>query len=95
LPLLLPGAQVWDIRTKNGIHVLTGHTNTVASVAAQAATPQIISGSMDTTVRLWDLAAGKTMSVLTNHKKSIRSVVLHPTEYAPRPHRTATMPMLH
>ena len=74
--------QIWDIRTKNGIHVLTGHTNTVASVVAQAATPQVISGGMDSTIRLWDLAAGKTMSVLTNHKKSIRSLVLHPTEYA-------------
>ena len=72
---------MWDIRTKNCVHVLSGHTNTVASLVAQAATPQIISGSMDTTIRLWDLAAGKTMSVLTNHKKSIRSLVLHPTEY--------------
>ena len=50
--------QIWDIRTKNGIHVLTGHTNTVASVVAQAATPQVISGGMDSTIRLWDLAAG-------------------------------------
>jgi pleiotropic regulator 1 len=84
LSLSVYGAQVWDIRTKNNIHVLGGHTNTVASIVTQAATPQVITGSMDSTVRLWDLAAGKTLSVLTNHKKSIRSIVLHPTEYAER-----------
>ena len=41
---------------------------------------KIVTGSMDTTVKLWDLAAGKTMCTLTNHKKGVRSVVLHPSE---------------
>ena len=110
--------QVWDMRTKACIHTLTGHSNTVSSVLAQAANPQVcvcvcvcvrvcarvcvracvcacvvspsssvllpalqvITASHDSTIRLWDLAAGKTSAVLTNHKKSIRSVVLHPSE---------------
>lgn len=74
---------MWDIRSKNIIYKLTGHTNTVASVVTQASDPQIISGSMDQSVRLWDLAAGKCRAVLTNHKKSVRSVILHPSEYIP------------
>ena len=41
---------------------------------------QVVTASHDSTIRLWDLAAGKTSAVLTNHKKSIRSVVLHPSE---------------
>ena len=106
------------MRTKACIHTLTGHSNTVSSVLAQAANPQVcvcvracvcvcvcvrvcvcacvrvvspgssvllpalqvITASHDSTIRLWDLAAGKTSAVLTNHKKSIRSVVLHPSE---------------
>jgi len=82
------------MRTKACIHTLTGHTNTVACVKCQAANPQVsplsigsvisvlqvITGSHDSTIRLWDLAAGKTKAVLTNHKKSVRSIVLHPTE---------------
>lgn len=75
-------ARVWDMRTKACIHTLTGHTNTVACVRCQAANPQVITGSHDSTIRLWDLAAGKTKAVLTNHKKSVRSVVLHPTDFS-------------
>jgi pleiotropic regulator 1 len=69
------------MRTKHGIHVLTGHTSTVADVKCQEADPQVITGSMDSTVRLWDLAAGKTMTTLTHHKKSVRALALHPSEF--------------
>jgi len=75
---------------------MTGHTNTVASLAAQAVQPQVISGryarafpvsyfnfpySMDNTIRLWDLVAGKTQGILTHHKKSVRSLAINPNEY--------------
>lgn len=50
-------------------------------MVSQATEPQVITGSNDTTIRTWDLAAGKKINVLTNHKKSIRSLVIHPTEY--------------
>ncbi|KAM9234713.1 LOW QUALITY PROTEIN: pleiotropic regulator 1-like [Dugong dugon] len=73
-------AWIWDIRTKASVHTLSGHTNAVATVRCQAAEPQIITGSHDTTI-LWVLVAGKTRVTLTNHKKSVRAVVLHPRHY--------------
>ena len=45
------------------------------SVAAQAAEPQVITGSMDNFVKLWDLKMGSCATTLTNHKKSIRALV--------------------
>ncbi|CAF5024571.1 unnamed protein product, partial [Rotaria magnacalcarata] len=42
------------------IHCLTGHTNTVADVKTQAADPEVVTGSHDSTIRYWDLVAGRT-----------------------------------
>lgn len=69
------------MRTRHAVHVLSGHQHTVASVITQETDPQVITGSMDSTIRLWDLAAGKTMLAITHHKKSIRTLVAHPTEF--------------
>jgi len=44
-------ARVWDMRTKAQIHALTGHTGTVSDVKCQESDPQVITGSMDSTVR--------------------------------------------
>jgi pleiotropic regulator 1 len=44
-------ARVWDMRTKAQIHILSGHTATVADVKCQQSEPQVITGSMDSTVR--------------------------------------------
>lgn len=75
-------ARVWDIRTKQTVHVLSGHTNTVMSILTGECDPQVITGSMDSTVRLWDLAAGRTITTLTHHKKGVRALASHPTEFA-------------
>lgn len=68
------------MRTKNQIHALTGHLNTVTAIKCQGTDPQIITGSEDSTIKLWDLAAGKTMTTLTHHKKGVRSLDIHPTQ---------------
>lgn len=64
------------------MHVLSGHKGTIASVKCQEFDPQVLTGSMDSHIRLWDLAAGKTMAVLTHHKKSVRALTLHPRDFA-------------
>jgi pleiotropic regulator 1 len=70
------------MRTRSNIFVLSGHQGTVSSIQTEASDPQVISGSMDSTIRLWDLAAGKSSGVLTHHKKSVRSLAAHPTEFS-------------
>lgn len=68
------------MRSKTEIHSFAGHTNTVTSVLAQDVDPQVITGSMDSTIRVWDLAAGKTLKTLTHHKKGVRGLCTHPRE---------------
>lgn len=44
--------QVWDMRTRREVHTLVGHKSAVYSVATQSLDPQVISGSMDNTLRV-------------------------------------------
>lgn len=60
---------------------MSGHTQTVSALVCQEADPQVITGSLDSHVRMWDLAAGKTMGVLTHHKKGVRALASHPSEF--------------
>ena len=73
--------RVWDLRTRANVMVLAGHTGTISSIQCQEAEPQVLSGSLDHTVRLYDLAAGKTMTTLTHFKKGVRSLATHPQEF--------------
>ncbi len=43
---------MWDIRTKQEIHVLTGHSDTVSSIITNPVDPQIITGSHDSTIKV-------------------------------------------
>lgn len=36
-------ARVWDMRSKANVHTLSGHTDTIASLACQASEPQVSS----------------------------------------------------
>jgi len=51
------------------VSTVEGHTSTVTAVALVAGR-QILSGSLDKTLRLWDLGTGCTLRVLTGHTAS-------------------------
>jgi pleiotropic regulator 1 len=50
------------------VQLLTGHGHTIGNVATQEYEPQVI-------------AAGKCLNTLTNHKKSVKALLVHPSEY--------------
>ena len=62
---------------KNSL-VLKGHESNVMSVAFSPDGSRIVSGSVDSTVRLWDVASGEELAVLKGHEGSVMSVAFSP-----------------
>ncbi|KAL5313288.1 hypothetical protein ACEPPN_019021 [Leptodophora sp. 'Broadleaf-Isolate-01'] len=60
------------------LQTLEGHTGWVSSVAFSADGKQVVSGSLDRTVRLWDTATGALLQTLEGHIQSVCSVAFSP-----------------
>jgi WD40 repeat protein len=54
--------------------ILEGHTSRVTSVAFSSDGKLIVSGSMDSTVRVWDTATGIQLHIMTDHDDEVNSV---------------------
>ena len=50
--IIFLSSQVWDMRSKQQIHVLSGHHGTVWSLETQGTDPQVITGSADSTIKV-------------------------------------------
>ncbi|KAF5342770.1 hypothetical protein D9758_017027 [Tetrapyrgos nigripes] len=57
-------------------HILTGHRFPIYSLAFDGV--RIVSGSLDTTVRVWDVLTGTCISILSNHTSLVCQVQLSP-----------------
>ena len=55
---------------------LTGHSNTVDSVAISADNSTIVSGSRDNTIKVWDLETGTWKRTLTGHSSDVWSLAI-------------------
>jgi len=60
------------------LRILTGHQDSVNSVAVSPDGRRIVSGSSDRTVAVWDLVSGSRTRRLTGHQDSVRSVAVSP-----------------
>ncbi|RFU32244.1 hypothetical protein B7463_g4094, partial [Scytalidium lignicola] len=60
------------------LQTLEGHSGSVRSVAFSPDGKQIVSGSVDTTVRLWDTTTGAVLQTLEGHSGRVRSVAFSP-----------------
>ena len=85
LATLWKTAEVWDIGTKQKIHVLSGHLDWVTDVAFSPDGKRIVSVSRDHTAKLWDAQTGRELLTLHGHSKQVIGVA-----FAPNGHQIAT-----
>ncbi|PIG91105.1 serine/threonine-protein kinase [Gloeocapsopsis sp. IPPAS B-1203] len=57
---------------------LSGHSDTVWSVAVRPNSQNILSGSSDRTIKLWDFSSGKLLRTFSRHSGTVWSVAVSP-----------------
>ncbi|KAH8108521.1 WD40-repeat-containing domain protein, partial [Phellopilus nigrolimitatus] len=70
--------RIWDAKSGQQLHQLSGHTGYVKSVAYSPDGQHIVSGSHDNTVRIWDAKSGKQLHELSGHSDWVKSVAYSP-----------------
>ena len=74
------GIWIYDARTSETkpIDLLTGHTQSVTSIAFSPNGAILASGSKDATVRLWDVITGLPITVLNGHNYHVSCLAFSP-----------------
>ncbi|KAI3655646.1 hypothetical protein MP638_002240, partial [Amoeboaphelidium occidentale] len=54
--------------TANCLKTLSGHQDTVFSVAIMPGEKRIVSGSRDKTIKVWDIETGRCLKTLNGHQ---------------------------
>lgn len=70
--------RILDIARCAEIQTLSGHTDTVNTVAISLDATIVASGSDDTMVRLWDVSTGVCLFVLAGHSQRVTGVAIPP-----------------
>ena len=80
-------ARIWDIATGDELHVLEGHTNSVASAAFSPDGTRVVTASADHTARIWDSATGARLHVLEASwlRKTSHRLATPPNRQVPAP----------
>ena len=70
--------RLHDMNTGELLHTLTGHGESVNSVAFSPVGQKLASGSKDDTIRLWDINTGEHLNTLIGHGGDVNSVAFSP-----------------
>lgn len=71
---------LWDINSGALIRQFVGHESDVTSVEFDLQGDRLLSGSMDSTMRLWDVETGEQLGVYDSHFDNVVDVAFHPLD---------------
>ncbi|MBP89378.1 MAG: serine/threonine protein kinase [Planctomycetaceae bacterium] len=72
--------RIWDVKTKQAVKTLVGHTDAVTSVTYSKDGKRLLSTSFDNTARIWDVATGEQLQVLEGHSWWVWDAAFSPDE---------------
>jgi WD40 repeat protein len=70
--------RLWDTRTGQPLHTLTGHTYAVTDVVFSPDGRTVATASSDGTARLWDTRTGQPRHTLAGHNSAVIRVAFSP-----------------
>jgi WD40 repeat protein len=74
-----PGvAYLWDVATRECVHVLTGHIGSVTGLRFDNDGKRVVTVSEDRTSRIWDTATGAELAVLVGHTDRVTDAAFSP-----------------
>ncbi|MBN1200366.1 MAG: PD40 domain-containing protein [Anaerolineae bacterium] len=68
---------IWDLEKNEELHILTGHTWSIASLAFSSDGRTLASSGTDGTIYLWDVQTGKDIEILEDTQPAIALALNH------------------
>jgi WD40 repeat protein len=70
--------KIWDARTGQNTHTLSGHAATVTACAISPGAGTIVSGSDDSSLKIWDGESGREIRTLSGHADRVTACAFSP-----------------
>jgi len=70
--------QLWDLKSGQEVHTLSGHNNNVYNLVFTPDGAQLFSSSGDLTIKLWDVESGQEVRTLSGHRHKVYGLALSP-----------------
>jgi WD40 repeat protein len=69
---------LWDMDSQTLVATLLGHEHYAEALSFSHDDRQLITGSLDRTIRVWELVSRQTIHVLEGHKRAVAALALSP-----------------